>query len=537
MKTIVAIILLSSSCLGQSTVTRVIYFMQENQSFEKYFCWLPGAVCTLTWTDSSNVTHTPTHLDPTVKYGDCPHMYDDITTSLGNNGTVLNQWDQGLACNLSGSTGGGITANADGIKTGYFDNGDIPQYARLALNFGEADNFFTMRVPSAPGHKGMLGDPEEMANNARGGDADGDGSYAAWGCDKTDRLGICSGGSNANAVCTVNGDCTGGGTCVFPSSHPFIYDMTATNYYSGQSNGHDALFNIAQNSSPSGLAATTAYISGRCGTSAVNVGASCVCAKNAATPCTDTPHCGNSSTCNATVGIGGQPGALCSETNSNLFSLMDTAGVTWGGYGPSINTPGYQWSAWSYYAAIRYGADWGTKVHPLSQLDTDIQNCTLPTISIVTPTNAVSEHSPADVRTGENTVAGHINTLMHSKCWPGTVVFISYDDFGGYWSNVIPPVPSSPTSTLYYGPRGPFTCVGQACKHAVDHTVYSFSSIIRYFENKFLLCPSHSPANDGCFGNLDATANSVAGMIDETQTPIPLPTQSARTGSFSGSVH
>lgn len=537
MRLLTALVLFVGSCMAQSPVTRVVYFIQENQSFDKYFATFPGANGSLTWTDSSNVTHSLTHLDPTVKYGDCPHMYDDITVNLQNNGTVLNGWNLGLACNLAGSSAGGQTATADGIKTGYIDGGDIPQYWRLALNFGLADNFYTMRTPSIPGHKGIMGDPEEIANNARGGDADGDNSYAAWGCDKTDRYGLCAGGSNVNSVCKVNGDCTGGGTCNFPSSHPFIYNMTGTNYYSGQSAGHDALFAIAQNSSPSGLSATTAYISGRCSNSAVNVGASCVCAKNAATPCTDTTHCGNSSTCNAAVGIGGQPGALCSESNSSLFALMDTAGLSWKEYSPPINTPGYQWTVASYYASVRYGSDWGTKIQPLSQLDTDIQNCTLPTVTIVTPTNSISEHSPADIRTGEASVAGHINTLMHSPCWAGTVVFIAYDDHGGYEDHVIPPVPSSPTSTLYYGPRAPFTCVGQACKNAIDHTQYSFASVMRYLENKFLLCPSHSPINDGCLGNLDGSANSIAGMIDETQSPTPLPAQSKHSGSFSGSIH
>src|SRR5262249_34539159 len=99
--------------------------------------------------------------------------------------------------------------------------------------------------------------------------------------------------------------------------------------------------------------------------------------------------------------------------------------------------------------------------------------------------------------------------------------------------HILPPS----TDDLHLGPRVPFFCVGWACKNTVTTTQFEFSSVVRYLENKFLLCPGHVPANDGCLGKRDATATSIAGMINEAQTPILPPSQSVRSGGSAGSVH
>src|SRR5215475_9625901 len=123
-------------------IHHVIYIAQENHSYDQYLAWLSGGTGSLTWTDHLNATHTLTHLDPTLKYGDCPHSHDAIVTFIGNSLTTTNGWDL-LSCNASGTSLDGVTANTNGIATGYYDNGDLPQYARLALNFGVADHMFS----------------------------------------------------------------------------------------------------------------------------------------------------------------------------------------------------------------------------------------------------------------------------------------------------------------------------------------------------------------------------------------------------------
>jgi len=528
-KILAAALLMSiGTCSGQTySNAHIIYVIQENHSFDQYFGQFPGASGSLTWTDHLNATHTLTHLSPTLKYGDSPHSHDSIVTFIGNSVSTTNGWDL-LSANAAGTSLDGVTADTNGTPTGYYDNGDIPQYWRLALNYGLADHMFSPTVPSQPGHREILGDIEEIAGNP-GNTDDGDNQYSSWTCASNKKLGVCAGGSSVNNVCVNDAGCPSS-TCTFPSSPPFIRDMLTKNDYSG-SGAPSNYYSIALTGSPSGKTVGTQYISGRCNGSAVNVGASCECLRNGTNPCTDTVHCGNSSTCNPRVSIDGQPGNICSFAN-NLFTLLDNTNTSWGHYGPSFGTGGAEWMMSAYYSAIYNGSDWTNKVHPVSQLTTDIQNCTLPTISFVTPDITHSEHWPAKVKDGEDQTAGFANALMHSPCYYSTTMFIVWDDFGGMEDHVLPPV----IDGLHLGPRVPFLCVGWACKNQVTTTQFEFSSVVRYLENKFSLCPGHSPANDGCLDKRDATATSIAGMIDENQSPVVPPAQSARTGSFSGSM-
>ena len=55
------------------------------------------------------------------------------------------------------------------------------------------------------------------------------------------------------------------------------------------------------------------------------------------------------------------------------------------------------------------------------------------------PPQADSEHPPASVHKGQAYVTAVINAAMKSPDWDSTAIFLQWDDWGGFYDNVVPP--------------------------------------------------------------------------------------------------
>ncbi len=64
---------------------------------------------------------------------------------------------------------------------------------------------------------------------------------------------------------------------------------------------------------------------------------------------------------------------------------------------------------------------------------------TLPAVSWIDPSGAVSEHPTSLVSAGQTYVTGLINAVMQSPDWNSTAIFVSWDDWGGFYDHVSPP--------------------------------------------------------------------------------------------------
>ena len=64
---------------------------------------------------------------------------------------------------------------------------------------------------------------------------------------------------------------------------------------------------------------------------------------------------------------------------------------------------------------------------------------TLPAVSWIAPTQANSDHPPANLATGQAYVTNLINTIMKGPDWDSTAIFLAWDDWGGFYDHVVPP--------------------------------------------------------------------------------------------------
>ncbi len=67
----------------------------------------------------------------------------------------------------------------------------------------------------------------------------------------------------------------------------------------------------------------------------------------------------------------------------------------------------------------------------------------LPQVSWVLGSLVDSEHAPAPVEWGQDDSHTVVTALLNSPQWPNTVLFITYDENGGFFDHVPPPVPTA----------------------------------------------------------------------------------------------
>ena len=119
---------------------------------------------------------------------------------------------------------------------------------------------------------------------------------------------------------------------------------------------------------------------------------------------------------------------------------------------------------------------------------------TLPSVAWIVPENSVSEHPPASIKTGQAYVTGLINAIMQGPDWDSTAVFLSWDDWGGFYDHVVPPQ----VDENGYGLRVPGLVISPYAKKGyIDHQTLSFDAYLKFIEDIFLKGQRLDPANDG----------------------------------------
>ena len=137
------------------------------------------------------------------------------------------------------------------------------------------------------------------------------------------------------------------------------------------------------------------------------------------------------------------------------------------------------------------------QVHNVVKADqffSDAKKGTLPAVSWVVPNGSDSEHPPALVSAGQSWVTSLVNAVMRGPDWKSTAIFVSWDDWGGFYDNVVPPF----VDQLGYGIRAPQILISPyAKKGMVDHQTLSSDANLKLIEDLFLHGQRLNPVNDG----------------------------------------
>ena len=106
----------------------------------------------------------------------------------------------------------------------------------------------------------------------------------------------------------------------------------------------------------------------------------------------------------------------------------------------------------------------------------------------------MSEHPQASVATGQAYVTKLINKVMEGPDWPSTAIFLSWDDWGGFYDSVVPPV----IDGNGYGFRVPGLVISPYAKQGlIDHQLLSHDAYNKFIEDDFLSSQRLDPGTDG----------------------------------------
>ncbi len=196
--------------------------------------------------------------------------------------------------------------------------------------------------------------------------------------------------------------------------------------------------------------------------------------------------------------------------------LLSEAGIPWAYYAATEEQRGYIWSA---YAAIRrYREDpdrWSRFIRPVDQVVGDIEEGTLPPVTWITPRFELSEHPEFSMCHGENWTTEVVNAIMASPMWRTTAIFITWDDYGGFYDHVPPPQ----VDRMGFGIRVPMLLLSPYAKDGhVSSELGELSSVLRFIEDNWRLRPYLTHRDR------DATPLLSAFDFDqEPRRPDPLP--------------
>jgi phospholipase C len=150
---------------------------------------------------------------------------------------------------------------------------------------------------------------------------------------------------------------------------------------------------------------------------------------------------------------------------------------------------------------------------------------TLPSVSWIVPGNLASEHprSNSSIDDGQAYVTKLVNAAMRGPDWERTAIFLTWDDWGGFYDHVEPPN----VDENGYGLRVPGIVISPWVRQGIDHQTLSFDAYLKLIEDRFLGGQRLDPATDGRPDPRPTVREDVdilgdlADAFDFTQEPLP----------------
>lgn len=204
---------------------------------------------------------------------------------------------------------------------------------------------------------------------------------------------------------------------------------------------------------------------------------------------------------------------LPNQTMPHIGDRLDARNLTWAWYAGGWNDalagkpdPLFQFhhQAFAYFQNLADGTDAKSKhLKDESEFFAALQGDRLPNVVFIKPIGEENEHPGyANVTMGDHHTADLVRAVQNSRYWASSAIIITYDENGGYWDHVAPPLvdrwgPGARVPTLIISPY--------ARKGFVDKTPYDTTSILRFIEWRWDLDP---------LGDRDANANNLLNAFE-----------------------
>jgi phospholipase C len=193
---------------------------------------------------------------------------------------------------------------------------------------------------------------------------------------------------------------------------------------------------------------------------------------------------------------------------STLADSLNSAGISWRSYQPAPNESGYIWAAFRAINQIYNSPYWTSNVSSYSNFVADAQAGNLAAVNWLVMPGDQSEHPVSSSCVGENWTVQQINAIMQGPQWSSTAIFLTWDDYGGFYDHAVP----SKLDQFGLGPRVPMLIISPySIKGKISHTQYEFSSMLKFVEDRYGL-PTLTQR--------DAQANDMSDSFDFSQTPL-----------------
>ena len=162
--------------------------------------------------------------------------------------------------------------------------------------------------------------------------------------------------------------------------------------------------------------------------------------------------------------------------------------IPWAYYAPNRNQVGYIWSTLNSFPSIFESDLWEQNVRPVDHLLEDIEANALPAVSWIVPRYELSDHPPWSSTNAHNWATQIVNAIMRGPMWEHTAIFITWDEWGGFYDHVPPPV----VDQTGLGIRVPMLLISPYARRGmIDHEQGEFSSPLKFIQDNWGM-PHHT---------------------------------------------
>ena len=165
---------------------------------------------------------------------------------------------------------------------------------------------------------------------------------------------------------------------------------------------------------------------------------------------------------------------------------LSDADVDWAYYSAVPGQPGYFWNAYNGINNVFHTDLWHQHMRPVDRLLDDIDANRLPAVTWVTPRFQLSDHPPFSTGHSHNWVTKIVNKVMRSDMWEHTAIFLTWDEWGGFYDPIVPPA----VDHIGLGIRVPLLTISPYTRRGViDDERGEFSSPLRFISDNWGLEP------------------------------------------------